>query len=131
MDLKELFTNLANPDSILSLSDTDAQVAIAAYDKVAGKIETYKALADKISNSGEGGLVAYMAVNTTNPKADVLDPKWHNMKSLQKYLICFKVLSKLEALIPGKEFKITSVSEIYRWNKNNSKRFISINSISC
>ncbi len=42
--------------------------------KLAGKIETYKALADQISNSKNGGLVAYMARKiSTNPQADILN----------------------------------------------------------
>lgn len=70
---ERMLHGLSNPSIISSLSPIDQESAIAAYDKVAGKIETYKALADKISNSGNGGLVAYMAKNTTNPVSDVLD----------------------------------------------------------
>ncbi len=111
---------LTDPNSILALSDTDAQVAIAAYDKVAGKIETYKALADKISNSGPGGLVAYLAVNTTNPKADVLDPNGVYEQST-KIADMLQGVIQIEGLIPGQEFKITSVSEIISGTKTTVK----------
>ncbi|WP_082946460.1 flagellar hook-basal body complex protein [Aliarcobacter skirrowii] len=102
--------NLANPDSILALSDADQEAAIAQYDKVAGKIETYKALADKISNSGNGGLVAYLAKNTSNPTADILDSSGTYEQSTEISDMLQGVI-QIEGLIPGKEFKITSVSE--------------------
>ncbi|MFA7020989.1 flagellar hook-basal body complex protein, partial [Aliarcobacter sp.] len=101
---------LKNPDSILALSDADQEVAIASYDKVAGKIETYKALADKISNSGNGGLVAYLAKNTSNPTADILDSSGTYEQSTEISDMLQGVI-QIEGLIPGKEFKITSVSE--------------------
>ncbi|WP_418185284.1 flagellar hook-basal body complex protein [Aliarcobacter vitoriensis] len=111
---------LQEPSSILSLSDIDAQIAIAAYDKASGKIETYKALADKISNSGEGGLVAYMSVNTSNPKADVLYPNGTYEEST-KISDMLQGVIQVESLIPGKEFKITSVSEILGGSKTTVK----------
>ena len=50
------------------LTEAQVEVEIAKYDQIAGTIETYKALADSISNSGSGGLVAYMAVNSLTKK---------------------------------------------------------------
>ncbi|WP_181403869.1 flagellar hook-basal body complex protein, partial [Aliarcobacter cryaerophilus] len=101
---------LTAPSALTSLTDSDRDIAIAQYDKIAGKIETYKALADKISNSGNGGLVAYLAKNTSNPTADNLDIKGTYELSTEISDMLQGVI-QIESLIPGKEFKITSVSE--------------------
>ncbi|MFY9109865.1 flagellar hook basal-body protein, partial [Aliarcobacter butzleri] len=58
---------LVDPATISGLPAANQEAEIAKYDKIAGKIETYKAMADKISNSGSGGMVAYLAKNTSNP----------------------------------------------------------------
>ncbi|QKF58827.1 flagellar hook-basal body complex protein [Aliarcobacter lanthieri] len=103
--------NLVDPATIDSLPSLDQETAISYYDKVAGKIETYKALADKISNSGNGGLVAYMAKNTTDPTSDILDINAQYDEST-KISDMLQGVIQIESLIPGQEFKITSVSEI-------------------
>lgn len=102
--------NLTDPALIVAGSATEEE-EIAAYDKVAGKIETYKALADKISNSGPGGMVAYLAKNTSNPTADTLDPNSSYEMSTEISDMLQGVI-QIESLIPGTEFKITSVSEL-------------------
>ncbi|NLN13100.1 MAG: flagellar hook-basal body complex protein, partial [Arcobacter skirrowii] len=117
---ERMLHGLSNPSIISSLSPIDQESAIAAYDKVAGKIETYKALADKISNSGNGGLVAYMAKNTTNPVSDVLDINAQYVEST-KIADMLQGVIQIEGLIPGKEFKITSVSEILGGTKTTVK----------
>lgn len=91
------------------LTEADVEVAIAAYDKVAGKIETYKALADTISNK-ESGLVAYLAVNTSNPTLDNLDPVGTYELSTDINDMLQGVI-QIESLIPGVPFEITSVVE--------------------
>ncbi|PUE66861.1 flagellar hook-basal body complex protein [Arcobacter lacus] len=110
---------LVDPASIVSGSATEEE-EIAAYDKVAGKIETYKALADKISNSGPGGMVAYLAKNTSNPTADVLDPNGTYEMSTEISDMLQGVI-QIESLIPGTEFKITSVSELQGGTKTTVK----------
>ncbi|MGJ0372194.1 flagellar hook-basal body complex protein [Aliarcobacter cryaerophilus] len=112
--------NLVDPATISSLPSLDQETAISSYDKVAGKIETYKALADKISNSGNGGLVAYMAKNTTDPTSDILDINAQYEEST-KISDMLQGVIQIEGLIPGKEFKITSVSEILGGTKTTVK----------
>ncbi|MCT7518681.1 flagellar hook-basal body complex protein [Aliarcobacter cryaerophilus] len=102
---------------------TEAQRAardaeIAKYDRLAGKIETYKAMADKISNK-EAGLVAYMAKDRLNPTADILDPNGMYEESTNLADMLRGVI-QIKSLIPGKEFKITQVAEYTGENKNFS-----------
>lgn len=94
----------------------DAEVA--KYDRLAGKIETYKAMADKISNK-EAGLVAYMAKDRTNPTSDVLDPNgmYESSTNLADML---RGVIQIKSLVPGKEFKITQVAEYAGENRNFS-----------
>ncbi|OCL89544.1 flagellar hook-basal body complex protein [Arcobacter porcinus] len=82
---------------------------IAKYDKLAGKINTYKALADTISNK-EAGVVAYMAKDRTNPTSDVLNPNgmYEQTTNLADML---RGVIQIKSLVPGKEFKITQVAE--------------------
>lgn len=91
---------------------------IAKYDRLAGKIETYKAMADKISNK-EAGLVAYMAKDRINPTADILDPNgmYESSTNLADML---RGVIQIKSLVPGKEFKITQVAEYSGENKNFS-----------
>lgn len=92
------------------VADADLiESAIAEYDKAAGKIETYKALADKISNK-EGGLVAYLAKNTSNPTSDTLDPNG-TYEASTEISDMLQGIIQIESLIPGQEFKISSVVE--------------------
>ncbi|WP_141055621.1 flagellar hook-basal body complex protein [Aliarcobacter cryaerophilus] len=102
---------------------TEAQRAardaeIAKYDRLAGKIETYKAMADKISNK-EAGLVAYMAKDRINPTADILDPNGMYEASTNLADMLRGVI-QIKSLVPGKEFKITQVAEYSGENKNFS-----------
>ncbi|MCT7540134.1 flagellar hook-basal body complex protein [Aliarcobacter cryaerophilus] len=94
----------------------DAEVA--KYDRLAGKIETYKAMADKISNK-EAGLVAYMAKDRINPTADILDPNGMYEASTNLADMLRGVI-QIKSLVPGKEFKITQVAEYSGENKNFS-----------
>ncbi|MGJ0377454.1 flagellar hook-basal body complex protein [Aliarcobacter cryaerophilus] len=102
---------------------TEAQRAardaeIAKYDRLAGKIETYKAMADKISNK-EAGLVAYMAKDRLNPTADILDPNGMYEESTNLADMLRGVI-QIKSLVPGQEFKITQVAEYSGENKNFS-----------
>lgn len=94
----------------------DAQ--IAKYDRLAGKINTYKAMADQISNK-EAGLVAYMAKNRLAPTLDVLDPNglYEESTNLADML---RGVIQIKALVPAKEFKITQVAEYSGENSNFS-----------
>ena len=76
---------------------------------LAGKIETYKAMADKISNK-EAGLVAYMAKDRTNPTGDILNPNGMYEESTNLADMLRGVI-QIKSLVPGKEFKITQVAE--------------------
>ncbi|MFY9107593.1 flagellar hook-basal body complex protein [Aliarcobacter cryaerophilus] len=113
-------TNLIAPFPNGPIATQDqADMEIAKYDQLAGKINTYKAMADKISNSNAGGMVAYMAKDRLNPTADVLDPNGMYEESTQLADILRGVI-QIKSLIPGKEFKITEVSEHSGTNQNVS-----------
>ncbi|WP_066160460.1 flagellar hook-basal body complex protein [Aliarcobacter skirrowii] len=104
---------------ILTEADRTAKDAeIAKYDRLAGKIETYKAMADKISNK-EAGLVAYMAKDRLNPTADILDPNGMYEASTNLADMLRGVI-QIKSLVPGKEFKITQVAEYSGENSNFS-----------
>ncbi|MCT7463106.1 flagellar hook-basal body complex protein [Aliarcobacter cryaerophilus] len=91
---------------------------IAKYDRLAGKIETYKAMADQISNK-EPGIVAYMAKDRTNPTSDVLNPNglYEESTNLADML---RGVIQVKSLIPGKSFEITQVAEYSGENSNFS-----------
>ncbi|MCT7484497.1 flagellar hook-basal body complex protein [Aliarcobacter cryaerophilus] len=99
---------------------TAKDAEIAKYDKLAGKIATYKAMADKISNSGSGGLVAYMSVNRTDPQ-NGRDPSgtYEESTNLADML---RGTIQIKSLIPGQEFKITEVSEFAGESVSTSKK---------
>lgn len=101
---------LVDPATISGLPAANQEAEIAKYDKIAGKIETYKAMADKISNSGSGGMVAYLAKNTSNPTLDTLDPNGTYEASTEISDMLQGVI-QIKSLIPGTKFKITEVSE--------------------
>ena len=96
-------------------------VEVARYDQLLGKIETYKAMADKISNSGSGGLVAYMAKDRLNPIQDGLDPNGMYEESTHLADILRGTI-QIKSLIPGQEFKITEVSEFAGESTTTSKK---------
>lgn len=83
---------------------TPAQIAV--YDKAAGKIATYKALADQISEIP--GLVATMAIDSGKVDAfntgETYTPSTKNIDML-------KGIIQIKSLIPGQEFKISEVAE--------------------
>ncbi|WP_199919647.1 flagellar hook-basal body complex protein [Aliarcobacter skirrowii] len=91
---------------------------IAKYDRLAGKIETYKAMADQISNK-ESGVVAYLAKDRLNPTSDVLNPNgmYEESTNLADML---RGVVQIKGLIPGKEFKISQVAEYSGENTNFS-----------
>lgn len=91
---------------------------VAKYDKLAGKINTYKAMADKISNN-EVGVVAYMVKDRTNPTSDVLNPNGMYEESTNLADMLRGVI-QVKSLVPGKEFKITEVAEYSGENSNFS-----------
>ena len=80
---------------------------IAAYDKAASKIATYKALSDKISQIP--GLVATMAVDST--KNDTFNTTTTYIDSTNNADM-LKGIMQIRSLIPGKEFTISEVAEV-------------------
>ena len=86
------------------------EASIAAYDRAASKIATYKALADKISQIP--GLVANTIRENpgTGASADVLETD--DTFVLSTYNIdMLKGIIQIKSLIPGKEFVISEVAE--------------------
>lgn len=82
------------------------EAAIAAYDKAASKIATYKALADKISQIP--GLVATMAVDSTKNDTFNTTTTYNDSTNNADML---KGIMQIRSLIPGKEFTISEVAE--------------------
>jgi flagellar hook protein FlgE len=123
VDERALYS-LMNPAAVEAMptvteADRAAKDAeVAKYDRLAGKIETYKAMADKISNK-EAGLVAYMAKDRLDPTADILDPNGMYEESTNLADMLRGVI-QIKSLIPGKDFKITEVSEHSGANQNVS-----------
>ena len=101
------------------LTQEAADTEIAKYDQLAGKINTYKAMADKISNSNAGGMVAYMAKDSLAPTADTLNPNGMYEESTNLADMLRGVI-QIKSLVPGQEFKITQVAEYSGENKNFS-----------
>jgi len=91
---------------------TAKDIQIAKYDMIMGRINTYKAMADKISNSELGGMVAYLAKDMTKGhlQSDVL---YQNdiYKESTNYGDMLRGVIQIEGLIPGQKFSITSVTE--------------------
>jgi len=83
------------------------EAAIAAYDKAAGKIATYKALADQISQIP--GLVATMAIDSG--KADVFNTT-ESYSASTNVGDMLKGIMQIKGLIPGDEFKISEIAEV-------------------
>lgn len=120
---RELY-DLQDPSTIdIMATTTEAERSakdqeIAKYDRLAGKIETYKAMADQISNK-ESGVVAYLAKDRLNPTSDVLNPNgmYEESTNLADML---RGVVQIKGLIPGKEFKISQVAEYSGENTNFS-----------
>ena len=93
---------LVDPTPPATLSTSE----IAAYDKAASKIATYKAMADKISQIP--GLVATMAIDSG--KADVFNTTTTYTDSTSNGDM-LKGIIQIKSLIPGKEFTISEVAE--------------------
>ncbi|MGD9625098.1 MAG: flagellar hook-basal body complex protein [Arcobacter sp.] len=96
---------LVDPTNELITPLTDSE--IAAYDKAAGKIATYKALADQISQIP--GLVATMAIDSG--RADAFDTGQTYTASTNSADM-LKGIIQIKSLIPGKEFKISEIGEV-------------------
>jgi flagellar hook protein FlgE len=91
----------ADPSGVLTTAET------ALYDKEAGKIATYKALADKISQVP--GLVATMAIDSGG--TDVFNTS-ETYKSSTSNVDMLKGIIQIKSLIPGSEFTISEVAEV-------------------
>ena len=91
---------LVDPSGALTPSE------IAAYDKAAGKIATYKALADQISNRLP--VEATMAIDSGENGTFNINESFKNSTKLKDMM---KGIIQIKSLIPGQEFKITEISE--------------------
>ena len=112
----ELFTSLSpaeitdyglvNPGTdAVPIGLTPAQNA--AYDKLAGKIATYKALADNISTMP--GLVATMAIDSLHADNLSLSETYTNSTKNSDML---KGIIQIKSLIPGQAFRISEIGEV-------------------
>jgi flagellar hook protein FlgE len=79
----------------------------AAYDKLAGKIATYKALADNISTIP--GLVATMAIDSGHADNLSLSETYTNSTNNADVL---KGIIQIKSLIPGQAFRISEIGEV-------------------
>ena len=93
-------------DPAMLNTDPNYQKMIASFDRAAGKIETYKALADLISNRFP--VEATMAIDSGG--TGVFDTNTA-YKSSTKINDMLKGIIQIKSLIPGQEFKITEVAE--------------------
>ena len=98
---------LVDPGTV-AVPNTLSPAQNAAYDKLAGKIATYKALADQISNMP--GLVATMAIDSSL-HADVLSPTETYINST-KNSDMVKGIIQIKSLIPGQSFRISEIGEV-------------------
>ena len=89
------------------LSGTALETAKTVYDKAAGKIATYKALADKISQIP--GLVATM-VKEVGTTADVLELD-DSFSASTKNVDMLNGIMQIKSLIPGEQFTVSEVAE--------------------
>ncbi|MAD41553.1 MAG: hypothetical protein CL623_04085 [Arcobacter sp.] len=80
-----------------------------SYDVAASRIETYKALADKISEIP--GLVAYMAKEENGTINDSLEEEDSYSLSTDN-IDMYKGIIQIKSLIPGEEFTISEIGEI-------------------
>ena len=87
----------------------DSAIITSSFDQMASKIATYKALADKISETP--GLVAYMASENGGPSNDVLESTDSFAQSTSN-MDMYKGILQIKSLIPGEEFVISEVGEI-------------------
>ncbi len=93
---------LAAPNAL-----TDDQIAL--YDKEYSRVQTYKALANKISEIP--GLRAYMVSETGGTNNDVLEnDDVYKLSTETKDMV--KGILQIESLIPGEAFNITEIGEI-------------------
>ena len=78
----------------------------AAYDKLAGKIATYKALADQISNMP--GLVATMVKDSGTDVLSLSETYTNSTKNSDM----LKGIIQIKSLIPGQAFRISEIGEV-------------------
>jgi len=115
---QEFKMELYDYDQSLPLSDqigyadpsgtlTDDESAL--YDREYSRIETYKALADTISNEIPG-LRAYMVNESGGSNSDVLEDS-DNFELSTNIIDMQKGIIQIESLIPGVSFNITEVGE--------------------
>ncbi|WP_198305162.1 flagellar hook-basal body complex protein [Arcobacter vandammei] len=108
--MEELYAGLTaaerTAEGLVDPTGTLSAAEIAAYDKAAGKIETYKALADLISNSLP--VEATMAIDGGETGAFNINESYKSSTYLKDMM---KGIINIKSLIPGTEFKITEVSE--------------------
>ncbi|MBP9490719.1 MAG: flagellar hook basal-body protein, partial [Aliarcobacter sp.] len=100
---------LVNPATLIpapSPTTPAYEASIAAYDRAASKIATYKALSDKISQIP--GLVANMAVDANRVDLTSTNGTYINSTYNADML---KGIIQIKSLIPGKEFIISEVAE--------------------
>ena len=101
------YDSITYPD-LTGLNGTALETANLVYDKAAGKIATYKALADKISQIP--GLVATMA-KEVGGTADALE-LGDTFTASTKNIDMINGIIQITSLIPGKEFIVSEVAEV-------------------
>ena len=81
------------------------------YDVAASRVETYKALSDKISEIS--GLVAYMAKEAVNGGTfDAFDTNLDTYEASTANADMYYGIMQIKSLIPGEEFVISEVAEV-------------------
>ena len=101
------YDSITYPD-LTGLNGTALETANFVYDKAAGKIATYKALADKISQIP--GLVATMA-KEVGGTADALE-LGDTFTASTKNIDMINGIIQITSLIPGREFIVSEIAEV-------------------
>ncbi len=94
----------------------ELQKEIETYNILAGRVETYKKLADKISE--KSGMVAYTASETLGANEDVLENE-DIFRESTKIKDALKGIIEIKSLIPGKSFRVSDVGEVGSGNSSS------------
>jgi flagellar hook protein FlgE len=112
--------NATLPDTTTGGSGAGGIWTQSDYDKAMSRIETYKALSNKISEIP--GLVAYMSTDKGGANDDVLEST-DTFTPSTKLADMYYGIIEIKSLIPGKEFTLSEVAEVSS-NTTNQGHFL-------
>ncbi len=115
-DFKKEYGLKTDPSTFTEPLSKEEQEQIETYNILAGRVETYKKLADKISE--KPGMVAKTVKEITGKSEDVLenDDIYRESTKIKDIL---KGIIQIKSLIPGVELRISDVGEISAKNSSS------------